>query len=446
MADVKDIMGVPRSAPLDRDEKKDKKEKIKRPEGMSREAFALLGGSNPLIPAQLVDGLKRKKDVNKKPKVLTKGIVVYRLKPFRNPARSDNLELRHWVKGYKDAAGRVRDAEEGDYPFARFNKKVQVPRYDDDEWETIVKPLSDGWAKGETNYLLDLCEQFSLRWVVITDRYEFPGGTARSMEDLKERYYSLSRALLVAREGGEAPVANQLIVKFPYNAAHERERKRALEMLLARNARREREENQVLEAAKRIDERWKMEAASRAAGAAAGGTPPPHGPGVRRGPAGHAAVASHSPASGVAVPSPAGAHPGSSPAISLAGTKFPVDFPNKPGKGVPYLLDMNLQPRSMPPGVYVHSIYTQEVATQQANAFAGTSSRVQKAVDHTMTELGCGTMPGMATRAVLGQYLALRAEVMAYHELRRQLQNRQFADEGRSGGKRTEKRKRLGPA
>lgn len=38
--------------------------------------------------------------------------------------REDALELVHWVKGYKDANGRIRDAHEGDYPFAKYNKKV----------------------------------------------------------------------------------------------------------------------------------------------------------------------------------------------------------------------------------------------------------------------------------------------------------------------------------
>jgi hypothetical protein len=31
----------------------------------------------------------------------------------------------HWVKGYKDANGRIRDAQQGDYPFAKYNKKVR---------------------------------------------------------------------------------------------------------------------------------------------------------------------------------------------------------------------------------------------------------------------------------------------------------------------------------
>lgn len=40
--------------------------------------------------------------------------------------REDGLEMVHWVKGYKDANGRIRDAQEGDYPFAKYNKKVRV--------------------------------------------------------------------------------------------------------------------------------------------------------------------------------------------------------------------------------------------------------------------------------------------------------------------------------
>lgn len=125
MADVKDILGVPRGTAVDgaKPEQKAKPERMKRPEGMSREAFALLGGSNPVLPSHLLDGLK-KKDKLAKPKASTKGTVIYRLKPFKNQAREDNLELKHWVKGYKDANNRIRDAHEGDYPFAKYNKKV----------------------------------------------------------------------------------------------------------------------------------------------------------------------------------------------------------------------------------------------------------------------------------------------------------------------------------
>jgi DNA methyltransferase 1-associated protein 1 len=123
MADMKDILGVPRNAAPTEDKKPEKKERVKRPEGMSREAFALLGGSNPIIPRHMLDGFK-KKDKQQKPKPSAKGTVVYRRKPFKNQARTDNLELVHWVKGFKDATGRIRDAHEGDYVYAKYNKKV----------------------------------------------------------------------------------------------------------------------------------------------------------------------------------------------------------------------------------------------------------------------------------------------------------------------------------
>jgi DNA methyltransferase 1-associated protein 1 len=94
MADVKDILGVPRApqgeataAPA----QKAKPERMKRPEGMSREAFALLGGSNPVIPSHLLDGLK-KKDKLAKPKASTKGTVIYRYKQFKNQARWDDQQ------------------------------------------------------------------------------------------------------------------------------------------------------------------------------------------------------------------------------------------------------------------------------------------------------------------------------------------------------------------
>ena len=50
--------------------------------------------------------------------------VTWRWQPFNNPARTDNLALEHWVKCYKDQSGNIRPADEGEYSFAKFNKKV----------------------------------------------------------------------------------------------------------------------------------------------------------------------------------------------------------------------------------------------------------------------------------------------------------------------------------
>ncbi len=47
---------------------------------------------------------------------------------------------------------------------------------------------------------------------------QFPGGKARSCEDLKARYYAVARAL----EGSEEGIANATLVRHPFNAQHER--------------------------------------------------------------------------------------------------------------------------------------------------------------------------------------------------------------------------------
>lgn len=50
----------------------------------------------------------------------------------------------------------------------------------------------------ETDTLFELCQRFDLRWPVIHDRW--PSHlTARSIEDLKERYYSVTNILKKVR-------------------------------------------------------------------------------------------------------------------------------------------------------------------------------------------------------------------------------------------------------
>ena len=44
-------------------------------------------------------------------------------------------------------------------------------KYDDEEWDNVVARDHE-WDRAETDYLLSLCEQFDLRFLVIADRYE----------------------------------------------------------------------------------------------------------------------------------------------------------------------------------------------------------------------------------------------------------------------------------
>lgn len=128
MSDVKDILGVGKGSGAEKPEKpapKPKKQKMERPKGMSREAFALLGDQHPLISSQLVQPQKDK-ELKAKPKANVKGIPTWSFKSFKNSARTDGLELRRWTKDYKDGEGKIKQSEETDYPFAKYNKKVSA--------------------------------------------------------------------------------------------------------------------------------------------------------------------------------------------------------------------------------------------------------------------------------------------------------------------------------
>jgi len=50
--------------------------------------------------------------------------------------------------------------------------QVQVWKYDDEEYETLIRPVSGDWSREETDYLIELAERLDLRFVVMADRYE----------------------------------------------------------------------------------------------------------------------------------------------------------------------------------------------------------------------------------------------------------------------------------
>jgi hypothetical protein len=50
------------------------------------------------------------------------------------------MQIKHWNKGHKDAAGRMKEPDEADYYFAKFNKKVPCPY--------VNLPEGAGWQAG----------------------------------------------------------------------------------------------------------------------------------------------------------------------------------------------------------------------------------------------------------------------------------------------------------
>lgn len=83
---------------------------------------------------------------------------------FVNPARNDKAEFCHWIK--KKETGE-------DYAFSRFNRKANVVTYTDEQYQKVIAPMTSDWSKLETDVLFDLCERFSLRFIVIADRFSY---------------------------------------------------------------------------------------------------------------------------------------------------------------------------------------------------------------------------------------------------------------------------------
>ncbi|AQK69492.1 SWR1-complex protein 4 [Zea mays] len=234
------------------------------------------------------------------------------------------------------------------------------------------------WSKEETDQLFELCERFDLRFIVIADR--FP--TARSVEDLKSRYYSASRALLIHRARSFEDVSGNPLVKDAYDAAHETERKRALSALLSQTKQQERKDAETLAEAKRIME-------SRAASK-------------------NVDVAVMPPNSDNAMVPVDGVSPSSSTHPSLA----------HPNTSANILIPNSL--RTLRVYLRTHAL---DQMVQAVGASAGL--RVIKRVDQTLQELAVNLKPKVPTKAVCIEHIELRNELLTLLNLQKQLQNKE---------------------
>ena len=132
-SDVRDMLGIPDT--IKHINKKPKLVHEKRPDGISRELSALLGDSNPPV----VTIQSKFKERPKFRQVAAK----WTQTPFQNGARSDDLTLSHWVRGFKPVEG------PSPYRFEAFNKKVDVVSYTDEEYTTYLEKPE--WTREETD-------------------------------------------------------------------------------------------------------------------------------------------------------------------------------------------------------------------------------------------------------------------------------------------------------
>ncbi|XVF80714.1 hypothetical protein PTKIN_Ptkin15bG0097300 [Pterospermum kingtungense] len=370
--DAKDILGLPKTPLPISQEKKSRphKDSQRKPDGISREVYALTGGLAPLMPSIDVSHLKRRPPSDEK--------ITWQWLPFTSSARNDNLQLYHWVR----VVNGVPPTD--DYSFAKYNKSVDVIRYTDQEYE---KYLTDPtWTKEETDQLFDLCERFDLRFIIIADRFL----TSRSVEELKDRYYSVSRAILIARAPSPGEVAGHPLVKEPYNVSQEIERKRALSMVLSQTKHQERKDAEVLAEAKRIVE---SRMAARDAEEPDLPVTSDIDPESAEKAVGHGDTISPS---NVQVSSAAVA-PSTSIMADNASTLASLRMLR----------------------VYLRT-YALEQMVQAASSSAGL--RTIKRVEQTLQDLGVNLKPKVPTKAVCAEHLELRKEILTLLNLQKQLQ------------------------
>jgi len=161
---------------------------------------------------------------------------------FTIESRNDGLQLKHWQK------------EGAPYPYSNIGKKLEIIKYTDEEYNELIADINPSWSKEETDILFELCERFELRFIVIADRFSQYLEYKRSIEELKDRYFSIAKRLLEKRGN-----LNNQLVKKPFNLNYEVRRKINLEKIFLRTADHQAFERQILEEVKKNEQNIKKE-------------------------------------------------------------------------------------------------------------------------------------------------------------------------------------------
>ncbi|KAG8840512.1 swr complex subunit, partial [Serendipita sp. 405] len=184
----------------------------------------------------------------------------WRPQRFSNSAREDyrragsdgSLKLRHWAKVPKRAPGEDEEMtpndanssegeDDGPYPFAKYTPDNPIIQsYTEEEYIKFLEDSAEsGWTKSETDYLFSLLKEYSGRFYIVLDRYEYAGteeqpSAKRKIEDLKARYYSVVRKLIRARAGDDPEqikAGESLILQYGFDYVGEKARREHISSL-----------------------------------------------------------------------------------------------------------------------------------------------------------------------------------------------------------------------
>ena len=158
---------------------------------------------------------------------------------FKNASRTDGFQLEHWTK--KEDAGK-------EYDFKCNN--IEIVEFTKDEYDKLIKPNDRNWNYEQTMYLWDLLKQYELKFVVVYDRFDEETYGERTVESLKDRYYSVARIILEHRRIFDHP-----IIKSGYNYEQEIKRRNYLEKTMNKSFAELKEENYLMELAENLNKK-----------------------------------------------------------------------------------------------------------------------------------------------------------------------------------------------
>jgi DNA methyltransferase 1-associated protein 1 len=156
---------------------------VKKPKGMSREVFSLLGQDNLTSSLQPQLTIQQSNTFKSKRSAISSGKWVWSEVFESSSNRTRNYpKIYHWMKS---------DLQNIEYPYLKFDVQLDRVTFTHEEYETLLR--SEKWTESESEYLLDLCYTYELRWPVILDRYSLQ--PPRRTEELQHRFYSILSSL-----------------------------------------------------------------------------------------------------------------------------------------------------------------------------------------------------------------------------------------------------------
>src|SRR3990167_716405 len=250
--DIKDMLSIPNHIIFnERGEREERnprgnKDDTKKTNVASKEVFATTKGLFPISVSRAFAVVKKGSQPSDKDEntLLRKRLKFDDAETDDEVAETDKEQSRYpqimrWVQ-HKD--------RKKVFMFKKFDIPLEIPTFTLEEYDQHLLNLDTTWQKEETVYLWDLLEQFELRFNVVFDRYDQEKYQNRTLDDIKQRFYTVARQLAEVRNEKNSPYYG-----YKFDSNFEKHRKHQLEKYLLRSKDKHEEERVLNEELRKVD-------------------------------------------------------------------------------------------------------------------------------------------------------------------------------------------------